>query len=555
MATATLTRSAGTLSVPTGGMEMTTQGGVCGCHGRPWVDLLLRKSKIVREGERALSIRAQEDRGRAWADEHGYCVRKVWKENLSAWSDVQRPKYDAAMAAVMNGEVPCLWVYALDRFSRKGAEAVVPILGKARVIFDYERLDSMDERDRRWIIDRAENAREYSQRLSYNVRTTKGKQRNEGRWLAKAPFGLVADKETRRLSPDLSPYLCVVKGRRELSPWEVVVRIFTEIAEGVSSRALARKFNEEGIRSSTGKFWRADSIRAIVIHPVYEGWLTVSPGGKSHKSPVHYVNDKGERVRCVEPDVLPDMISATLAARARRVLSGNQIIDNTPVEGKAVHALSGKMRCASCTNAMVLDGKSYNCQRRAAGGACPGPASAWREAIERYVVQQWADRLYRAADDDPLMIAVAERWQALTRPDENAEIKEARAELKAAQAKLDKFMADDAADFYTGRSAKYRIPHKNAAEKRLDAAEERVKELTGGGRVDLSFLMEGHAEATWRAADPMLRRDLLGLAIESVTVTKSPGQGKRFKGDERVSIVWATPEGAEPDADEFEQAA
>ncbi len=153
------------------------------------------------------------------------------------------------------------------------------------------------------------------------------------------------------------------------------------------------------------------------------------------------------------------------------------------------------------------------------------------------------------------MIAVAERWQALIRPEESGEVKEARAEFKAAQAKLDKFMADDAADFYTGRSAKYRIPHKIAAEQRLDAAEERVKELTSGGRVDITFLIEGHAEETWRGADPILRRDLLGLAIDCVTVTKSPGRGKRFKGDERVTIVWATPEGAEPAEEEFEQAA
>lgn len=515
----------------------------------------MRKSKVVREGERALSIRDQERRGRAWAEENGYCVRKVWKENLSAWSDVQRPKYDAAMSAVLNGEVPCLWVYALDRFSRKGAEAVVPILGKARVIFDYERLDSMDERDRRWIIDRAENAREYSQRLSYNVTNTKNTQRREGRWLAKAPFGLTADKDTRRLSPDRSPYLCIIKGRKELSPWEVVVRIFTEIAEGVSSRALARKLNEEGVKSATGKFWRADSIRAVVIHPVYEGWLTVSPGGKSHKAPVHYSNDKGERVRCVEPSVLPEMIPADLAARARRVLSGHQIIDNTRVEGRPTHALSGKMRCASCGHAMVLDGKSYNCQHRAAGGACPGPASAWRPAIERYVVEAWAARLHSADDDDPLLIAVAERWHALTRPEEGDEIREARAEYKAASEALDKFHADDRAGFYTGRSAKYRIPQKNAAERRLDVAEQRLNGLTGEGRVDITWLIEGHAAETWHAADPQLQRDLIHLAIDTVTVTKSNGQGGRFKGDERVTIEWAVPEGAEPDADEFEQAA
>ncbi|MGP3968682.1 recombinase family protein [Streptomyces sp. 6N223] len=103
---------------------------------RPEVDLLVRKSKIVRDGEHALSLRAQEQRGRRWADQNGYRVRKVWKENLCAYSDVERPKYDAAMKAVLDGEVPALWCFALDRFSRKGIDAIGPILGKARVIFD-----------------------------------------------------------------------------------------------------------------------------------------------------------------------------------------------------------------------------------------------------------------------------------------------------------------------------------------------------------------------------------------------------------------------------------
>lgn len=71
MTTATLpTRSSKNPSVPTTDMKATNSG-VCPCRGRPQVDLLLRKSKIVREGERALSIRDQEDRGRRWADENG----------------------------------------------------------------------------------------------------------------------------------------------------------------------------------------------------------------------------------------------------------------------------------------------------------------------------------------------------------------------------------------------------------------------------------------------------------------------------------------------------
>ncbi|MEN8653757.1 recombinase family protein [Streptomyces sp. 21So2-11] len=502
---------------------------------RPEVDLLLRKSKVVREGERALSLRAQEERGRRWADEEGYGVRKVWRENLSAWSDVQRPKYDAAMDAVMNGEVPALWVYALDRFSRKGAEAVVPILGKARVIFDYERLDSSQERDRQWIIQRAEDARAYSVRLSYNVCRTKARQRNEGRWLARAPFGLVADKGTRKLSPNLTK----VRGK-DYSPWSIVLRIFASIAGGTSSRALAREFNEAGIKSATGKTWRADSIRAIVIHPVYEGWLTVSPGGKSHKAPTHYFNDAGERVRCVEPSVLPSMVSEDVADRARRVLSGHQIIDNTPRPGRAKSLLAGRLACASCGKSIVADGKSYNCQLRASGGACDAPASAWREALETYVIERWLARIGNADFDDPLMVAVAERWQALTRPKETTEIQEATAALKAAEKALDKFHEDDRAGFYAGRSAKYRMPAKVESEERVTAAEERVKELSGGS-IDVGFLLNGGARNAWDDASDALKRDLIGLAIDSVKVTKAPGQGVRFKGESRCTIEWAQP--------------
>jgi DNA invertase Pin-like site-specific DNA recombinase len=500
------------------------------------VDLLVRKSKVVREGEQALSLRAQEERGRRWAEENGYSVRKVWRENLSAYSDVDRPKYDAAMKAVLDGEVPALWCFALDRFSRKGIDAIGPILGKARVIFDYEQLDSSIERDRRWIIQRAEDAREYSQRLSYNVRNTKARQRNEGRWLARAPFGLVADK-SRKLSPDMT----LIKGR-DYSPWDIVRRIFAEIANGTSSRALARKFNAEGIASATGRTWRADSIRAIVIHPVFEGWLTVSPGGKSHKAPTRYVNDQGEHVRCVADDALPLMIPAELAEKARRVLTGHQVIENTARPGRVRALLAGRLRCASCGNAMALTGKSYNCQLRAAGGACEEPASAWRESVESYVTRRWLARLTNADANDPLLAIVAKRWTDLTRPQESAELRDAIAAVKAAETALEAFHADDRAGFYAGRSAKYRMPAKSDAENRLSAAEERLAELSGGS-VDVSFLLNGEAAEAWEAADDSLRRDLLGLAIDRISITRATKQGVRFDGFTRCEIQWADGEG------------
>lgn len=86
------------------------------------IDLYLRKSAITRQRERALTFRAQEERGRRWADENGYTVRKVWADNLSAYTDTVRPKFDKAIGALLADEVPALWCYAADRFSRKGLD-------------------------------------------------------------------------------------------------------------------------------------------------------------------------------------------------------------------------------------------------------------------------------------------------------------------------------------------------------------------------------------------------------------------------------------------------
>lgn len=502
---------------------------------RPEVDLLLRKSKVVREGEQALSIRAQEDRGRQWADQEGYRVRKVWKENLSAWSDIQRPKYDAAMDAVLNGEVPALWVYALDRFTRKGVEAIVPILGRARVIFDYEQLDSSIERDRRWIIQRAEDAREYSQRLSHNVRTTKARQQREGKWLNQAPYGLTVDPVTRKLSPDTTRR----KGEK-LSPWAVVVWIFDSIAGGTSSRALAKRFNAEAIPSPSGKTWRANTIGRIVHHPAYCGWLTLA-SGNGHK-PAKYLDDKGKPVHCVEPDTVPKMISEETADKARAVLAGHVVRPAERPEGRRWYPLAGLLYCASCNLRMVADGPNYRCQLKPQGGACADPASVYRSAIERYVFGEWAARLGRLELGDPLMVVVAARWQALTAPQETEGIREAVAAVKAAEAALNQFHADDRAGFYKGRSARYRMPAKQEAEKRLTAAEERLAELRGPS-IDLTAFDDPKLfRDMWEAANEGDRGDLLRLAIDRVIVRKASEAeyGRPFNGETRTDIHWAT---------------
>ncbi len=501
------------------------------------VDLLLRKSKVVREGD-PLSLRAQETRGRKWATQNGYQVRKVWRENLSAYTDVRRPQYDAAMAAVLSGDVPCLWVYALDRFSRRGAEAVVPILGKARIVFDFEGLDSLIERDRQYIIQRAEEARAFSYRLSTNVRRTKNQQREEGRWLGRPPYGLVADRD-RKLVPMLEP----VDGQR-YARWNVVQRIYEDIADGHSLRSIAKSLNAEGISAPAGGSWCADSVRVIVLHPAYEGWMTVSPprGRASHGNPTPYRNSDGARVRCVSPETIPLMISQDLAAKARRAMGGQQAIPLASRNGRPKRILAGLLSCEGCKRAMVSAGRAYACYFHSSGGFCPAPATAAWGALDDYVSMRWLSRVTALEPEDSIVADIAQRWNSLTAPDDTQAIQEATAVVKAAEKDVRRLAEDRAAGLYEGEMGRYFPPLVREAEGRLSAARAALDELSVGP-VDITVVLDGILTyEAWDAADNDLRRELLGLAIDRVYVSKAAKRGVPFVGAERCRIQWADSE-------------
>lgn len=489
------------------------------------IDLYLRKSAITRQRERALTFRAQEERGRRWADENGYTVRKVWADNLSAYTDTVRPEFNKAINALRAGEVPALWCYAADRFSRRSSNDITPLLddGK-RIIFDYERLDSADERDRRDIINRVEEAREYSALLSHRVRGTKQQQREEGAWLGAAPYGFeIANTETRKL--------------RHADAWPTLLRIFEATAEGKSARAIALELNAEEIPSPDGISWGGSTIHRMIQAPVYEGWQSVAlkRGGRS----VPHRNKRGERVSVLADDVEP--VPADLVKRARLAVAGHLPVAPEYQRGKVKHLLSGLLRCASCRGGTAIHGRSYRCYNYTVGKPCAQPASAMRSLIEAYVFEEWLGAVLKADLDnaDPLMIAVAERWVALTKPEETEEHRQALAAVKAAEKALERLAEDRKAGIYDGAMGRFYPRLVTEAEADLVAAENRAAEF--GGVVDLTMFDDSDMlHAAWDAADDSMRRDLIRLAIDKVTVTRGV-RGKPFVGDERCVITWATP--------------
>ncbi|MFL4902771.1 recombinase family protein [Streptomyces sp. MMS24-I2-30] len=490
------------------------------------IDLYLRKSRITREGVEALTFKTQEERGCAWADHHDYHVRKIWKDNLSAWTDTKRPDFEKALGALRRKEVPALWCYAVDRFDRKGAGSVIQLLDSgARIIFDYERLDSADARDRERIITDAERAKSASDLLSHRVRDTKQGQRRRGEWLGAAPYGLRKDKSGKL---------------HQTTDWANVIRILTEVADGLPPRAVARGLNADSKPSPKGGTWGASTVRRIVYNPVYEGFQVVALS-RDYTWPVAYRDESGKRVRVFAQGVEP--VPADLVARARRVHAGHQRGKLGPRAGKASHLLTDLLRCAGCGAKMPRSGRSYVCNGHAMGKTCPAPASAMRERIEEYVYTEWRGKVSSADLDggDPLMIAVAERWAALTAPEETEEAREALAAVKAAEAAVERLANDRAKGLYDGAMGRHFPRLVAEAEETLKEAQELSASFSGQS-VDLTMFDDSDMlEQKWEAADLPMRRDLLRVAIDKITVTQAVRRGAAFDGDARCTIEWATP--------------
>ncbi|RAJ44745.1 resolvase-like protein [Kitasatospora sp. SolWspMP-SS2h] len=495
----------------------------------PYVDLYLRKSRVVRdEDPRDLtSIQSQENTGRAWAAREGYRVREVWVDNLSAWSDIERPEFDKALAAVLAGEVPALWCAFLDRFTRKGIDDIGPILGKARVIFDYEGLDSSIERDRRWIIDRAEQAREYSNRLSYNIKSTKATMRARGQWTQMAPYGLCADK-ARKL-------------HHAPETWRIVLHVVKCVALGFSQRSVAKALNSgpNPVPGPGGGRWQANAISRILHNPVYEGWQVAPRRQKATRGRFEAFRDRdGNRVSVLADGVEP--VPADLLARAWQVAAGFTFAspDQAARVGTTRELLTDAVKCPGCRGGASPDSQNYRCWRAVQGDVCPAPVSVSRARLEEYVTEAWFSWMNAAEPDDPLLVKAAQRWKGLQQPDNGSELAEAAAALKSAEAGIKRLVEQQASGFFDPPFDTHLPTLQAEARAALENAKRRVADASPK-RLDVSFLLEDAAiRQAWAEADLPLRRELLRLVIRRVAVTKGRRGCNVFDGPSRVEIHW-----------------
>ena len=528
--------------------------------------LYLRRSKKSGANDyRNRSIAEQDSEGRGWADGEGLSVVKVFMEEegtgASRHSRKKRPEWDNALAELREGsEFRTLIVLEVSRADRRGAAQIAALLdehratGRRLYIVD-DRLDSASENDRRRIIDKAESAREESERLSKRVQRTKRYRRADGYWLGgHAPYGLmkvIPPGEKVAVALAIDP-----------ATWPTARRIVEMALANLSSYKICIELNHDGVKPPRGAdAWRESTIGYMIKSPAWAGLQLASTrrpdseggGWRAHGHDVELDAD-GEPVllRAVGPDGLnaepgsarvftPEertRILANIAARTRETGGMRKnVADGRALRGKRrasslLGGVDGLMRCANCEGPNNYNGgpanRAYRCRSRE---TCMCPCSMPAPAADTWVTAQFMTVLKFSPDDSPLVRLVVARLGARLNPEAGMERAEADEVIRHATAEIER-IEELLIDNRIGDVVADR--RRAAAKATIAAAEARLAAIVEV--VPTAADLRAHL-ASWDTLPLDDQRALLAMAIDRV-LSATVGQGKRVAPEDRLTIEW-----------------
>lgn len=136
-------------------------------------------------------------------------------------------------------------------------------------------------------------------------------------------------KLPRWLSTDENGYVVITEQA------ELIKRIFLEYTNGLSSPMIARRLNEEGIKSTGCSMWRSNTITKLIKDERLRGFLRRSSD------------------QALIPDIFPVVIDEEIFVLANRILKNNATgIKGRPRENNITrevnNILTGIVRCGKC---------------------------------------------------------------------------------------------------------------------------------------------------------------------------------------------------------------
>ncbi|MEV7009561.1 recombinase family protein [Streptosporangium sp. NPDC051022] len=457
---------------------------------------------------RMKSVAQQHDDNARSADRHGITLLEPYAEaeavSASRYARKARDEFAVLMADLGAGrfgaDVLVLW--ESSRGSRRVGEwaTMLDLLedhGKLVHVTSHGRTyDPANPRDRRSLIDDANDAEYESGKSALRVRRDMAANAAEGRPHGICPYGLRPMHDTR------TGRLITWEADPEKAP--VIVELFTRLRQGHSFRALARDFEARGIVRRDGRPFPAVQLRDMATKAVYAGYRLY----------------KGELIEGIwEP-----IVDRALYWDVQRILSGPNHQARAQRPGSVRYEYTTTIRCDVCggpiTVSHKLKGGQYLCENK---GCVKIVKPKVDEILEGVILG------YLARPDV---------YEELVSRNDSAEVAEVMAELAKLRTELQN--AEGRNPTTVAEALMFARLIEDLTPKVADA-EARLRGLTTPG--DLVALMEPGADVVerWKSAPVSARRKVAAILLTperlgEVRIARTLARGPRVPVAER--LVW-----------------
>jgi len=450
------------------------------------------------EGTR-LGVKRQEQDCRSIARVRGWSVKRLYVDNdVSAFNTkVVRPEFEQLLADLDAGVIGGVVTYDLDRFARQPVD-----LERAIKVFDAHRglafatvqsdidLSTPDGRTMARVMVAFANKSSMDTSRRIKRKNLEFAQRGIPRSVHR-PFGYEADLVT----------IC--------EPEAALLRqAAVDVLNGVAMHTIARRWNEQGVTTSTGGEWRQTTVRRALVSPraagyrIYQGKIAI--------------NTNGERVMAQRPPIF-DM--ATWEALCAFIEDPARTGRHTHPGGRT-RLLSGLLRCGRCGTRMSAGRNPrqrqihiYVCKPATSNGGCGGVGVAGPrldELVTDLVLRYLADRQ---------VAHQIEPW-----PSED--------ELTTATGRISELMTAFSAGELSSDTV---FP---AVAKLEDRANQLRSERATWLRDQMTLANQPtNVAESWPELEVDDRRAVIGRVLQSVVVKPAEKKGGRFDPS-RVEIVW-----------------
>ncbi|KEO54116.1 recombinase family protein [Thioclava pacifica] len=477
--------------------------------------------------QKATSIEDQIAMARRECDRNGWTVVAIFEDREKTGRNMRRPGFQAMKDAIGRSEVDVVVVEALDRLTRKVADALSQF-----DLFKFQgvELHSVKEgpQDFFKVLLGGFGAQQFSEMIGAHTRRGMQGAVARGR-LHTSAYGYRKRESPTGLNREIDPEQA-----------EVVQRIFRETADGKSAHAIAKGLNADRIPAPKGGSWDGSTIRGrkdreegILNNRLYIGEASVCKFGR------RYHPETGEKaVFATEEDVVrgthedlrivpQDLWDAVQAELAQRTLKADKS-GNAHAARRSKHLLSGLLICGCCGAPYVKSGKNRFQCREARRSACNNTISIRQDRIEPRVFDTLRAELHSAELIAEFEAAFQAELRALDSTDLETAIKRANADLtKATMARKGIMKAiEQGADYadYSARDKELkaevadleaRIMQIKAQQTKKDTAPPDIAALFEAAIQDLEALL-GDPDLVARANEE------LGSLIRSITLIPDP---------------------------------